>query len=350
MTEGPVPAPPAAFVRRLARILAPGDFADWQRAFTEPRPVHFRINPLLAPSPAVVLAALAEAGLRPRPLEGLPDAYGLSPGERERLVRSMPARAGWIYVQNPASMLPPLVLAPEPGEEILDLAAAPGSKTLQLCGLMGNRGRIAAVEVVRSRYHRLRANLERHGARCVQTYLADGRGVGRKTPERFDRVLLDAPCSSEGRFHAADPASWVCWSERKVREMAHKQRRLLWSAAQALRPGGWLVYATCTFAPEENEGAIQWLLDRAGGALEPEPVRCRLAGVRPGLTGWEGRTWSEVLRHGLRVLPRAGREAFFVCRLRKVQSLARSFACASGGGRGRARVPGRARGTRATSR
>lgn len=99
---------------------------------------------------------------------------------------------------------------------MLDLAAAPGGKTLQMAAMMQDRGRIAAVEAVRTRMFKLQANLRRHGPTIVKTYLTDGRTVGRKTPERFDRVLLDSPCSSEARFQRADPGSWRHWSLCKL--------------------------------------------------------------------------------------------------------------------------------------
>jgi 16S rRNA (cytosine1407-C5)-methyltransferase len=109
-------------------------------------------------------------------------------------------------------MLAPLALAPRPGETVLDLAAAPGGKTLQLAALMQNSGRLSAVEAVKGRFFRLRANLERGGVTNARTFLMDGRAVGRKCPEMFDRVLLDAPCSSEARFSRLDPRSWAHWS------------------------------------------------------------------------------------------------------------------------------------------
>ena len=142
-----------------------------------------------------------------------------------------------IYVQNLASMIPPLVLDAQPGERILDLGAAPGSKTLQLACLMRNTGEIAAVEIVKRRFYKLRANLEAQGATNVRPFLRDGATVWRHRPEHFDRVLLDAPCSTEGRFRTDDPATYAYWSPRKIKEMARKQRRLLHAFSRAMRAG-----------------------------------------------------------------------------------------------------------------
>ena len=169
-------------------------------------------------------------------------------------------------------MVPPILLSPQSEECILDLGAAPGSKTLQLAELMGNQGSIWAVESVRGRFFRLRDNLARYGAENVQTHLADGTRLWRRHPERFDRVLLDAPCSSEGRFRADAPKTYAYWSEKKIAEASRKQRRLCYAAVQCLKPGGVLVYSTCTFAPEENEAIINRVLRQFAGALTVEDI------------------------------------------------------------------------------
>lgn len=149
---------------------------------------------------------------------GQPIAFTTPPEHRQTLTHSPIIDQGKIYVQNLSSMLAPLILAPQPGEQILDLAAAPGGKTIQIAQMMHNTGILSAVEPIRSRMFKLRANLTRCNVKIAKTYPIDGRSVGRKTPERFDRVLLDAPCSSEARFRLKKPESWANWSLRKIRE------------------------------------------------------------------------------------------------------------------------------------
>ena len=289
-------------------------------SLADPDAVAFRINPLRGTLDEV-LADLEQAGIPCRPAPDFFPLTWLVPAAwREALVHGPWVGQGTVYLQNLSSMLAPLVLAPEPDEEVLDLCAAPGSKTTQLAVLMHNRGRIAAVEAVRPRFHRLRANLERQGVKNVAAYLADGRGIGRRTPERFDRVLLDAPCSSEARIRRGRPESWATWNERKIREQARKQVRLLFSAIEALRPGGRLLYSTCTFAPEENEAVIHKALERYGEAIEVLPIRLPFANVRPGLTQWRGDRFDERLCHAVRVLPDGVMEGFFLCLLEKCES------------------------------
>ncbi|HHH45391.1 MAG TPA: RsmB/NOP family class I SAM-dependent RNA methyltransferase [Thiotrichales bacterium] len=312
---------PEAFLNRLKDIVPVDAFEAVLASLADPDAVAFRINPLRG-VPDEVLAAIEDAGIPHRPAPGFFPLTRLVPADqREALVHGPWVGEGTIYLQNLSSMLAPLVLSPEPNEEVLDLCAAPGSKTTQLAVLMRNRGRIAAVEAVRPRFHRLRANLERQGVTNVATYLADGRGIGRRTPERFDRVLLDAPCSSEARIRRGRPESWATWSERKIREQAGKQVRLLFSAIEALRPGGRLLYSTCTFAPEENEAVIHKALERHGDAIEVLPVQLPFANARQGLTQWRGSRFDERLRHAVRILPDGVMEGFFLCLLEKRDSI-----------------------------
>ncbi|HHH39338.1 MAG TPA: RsmB/NOP family class I SAM-dependent RNA methyltransferase [Sedimenticola sp.] len=307
---------PEPFLERLQAIVPAGRLPAVLESFTHRRPTTFRGNPLKRDDRALE-EELAMAGFRLDPVPWLPGAWRIPPSQRRALTESTACLEGRLYIQGLSSMLAPILLAPRPGEQVLDLAAAPGGKTLQMAAMMANRGRLSAVEPVRSRFFRLRANLERHGATMVKAYRMDGRAVGSKVPERFDRVLLDAPCSSEARFRAQRPESWAYWSLRKIRECAHKQRRLLESGLRALRPGGTLLYCTCSFAPEENEAVVDAALARHPGELEVEPLGLELEDLQPGLDHWQGRAFDPALAAAVRVLPGADREGLFLCRLRR---------------------------------
>lgn len=311
----PEQALPAGFLERLGRILSPAQFDGWRAALAAAPPAALRLNPLRA-APAAVQAELEAAGFSLSPVDWAPEGFLLEPDQRRALTESAAFAEGRVYLQNLASMLPPLLLDPRPGEEVLDLCAAPGSKTTQIAALMQNQGRLAAVERSRSRFFKLQAVCRQLGAE-VATYLADGRGVGRKTPGRFDRVLVDAPCSSEGRFRLEAPQTYGYWSEKKVREMARLQKRLLLSGWQSLKPGGVLVYSTCTYAPEENEAVLEDLLRRVGAAVEIEAVDLPIANLAPGLGCWQGRDYHPQVQRSWRVLPTPAMEGFFLARLRK---------------------------------
>ncbi len=309
---------PEEFRRRLQTIVSVERFDGCWASFKRVPATVFRVN-LLKTTVDAVCAELRAEGFALEPLAWKPDAFKIPDEERRALTESAAFAEGRTYVQNPSSMVPPLVLDPQPGEEVLDLAAAPGSKTLQMAAMMGNEGRIGAVEAVRSRFFKLRANLERGGAKNVQTYLKDGAKVWRSCSERFDRVLLDAPCSGEGLFQVGDAQSFAYWSAKKISEMARKQRRLLHSAIQCLRPGGVLVYSTCTFAPEENEAIVSRALEKFSGVLEVEEISLDMHGVEPGLVEWQGTVFNEALSRARRIIPDGVMQAFFVCKLRKLE-------------------------------
>jgi 16S rRNA (cytosine1407-C5)-methyltransferase len=218
---------------------------------------------------------------------------------------------------NPSSTLAVEALAPQPGEEVLDLAAAPGGKSLMIADMMRDEGRLACVEPVKGRFFRLKDNLKRGRVNIAQLYLADGCAVGRKVPARFDRVMLDAPCSSEARVRLNEPDTWAHWSPRKVKETSRKQRKLLRSALESVKVGGRVVYSTCALSPEENEGTITDVLKRFEGEVEVLPHTLEGIPSLPGLTEWEGEALDPRCEHALRVAPNGLYDAFFLCVLER---------------------------------
>ena len=310
---------PATFIERLERLLPPANLAAYHEAFVSPSPTAFRANRLKT-TPLELKAELQSQDFTPAPLVGLPDAFSVPHLQRRALTESDAHHQGRLYIQNSSSMVPALLLDPGPDDWVLDLTAAPGSKTTQLAAMMGNQGRISAVERSRSRFFRMRDNLATQGVTNTRTYLRDGTGVGRQLPERFDRVLLDAPCSAEGRFTAAEPDPWQRWQTKKLRRHQHQQQRLLYSAVNALKPGGVLVYSTCTFSPEENELVLDAALRRFTGHLQVEAIDLPWDNTSAGIDHWEGRDLDPQVKHSLRLLPDGLAEGFFVARLRKTLS------------------------------
>jgi 16S rRNA C967 or C1407 C5-methylase (RsmB/RsmF family) len=313
---------PTAFRSRLFEIVGK-DAERVLAALEAPRRAGLWVNHLRFRDDPLRL--LAELGCDVLPVPALPDVYTIAPSERDALTHSRLAAEGLVYPTNPSSVFAARCLEASPGEEILDLAAAPGGKTLQLAAAMQNSGRIAAVEPVKARFHRMRANFARCGIENAELYLTDGRRVGSKVPARFHRVLLDAPCSSEARVRLDDVASYRHWSPRKIKECAHKQRGLLASACAALAPGGVLVYCTCTFAPEENELVIAQALRHVPDLSVDELPAALVAAVpasgrRSGLIEWNGERLDTRLSRAMRVLPDDTWDGFFVCRLRKASA------------------------------
>lgn len=306
---------PSEFVSRVREIY--GGQADAVLAtFGRDRRPGVWANPLRGSEDAS--AELRGLGVGAAPCDWLPSAATVDPADKPRVTASEAVVEGRLYVQNVSSMLAPLVLDPQPGEAVLDLAAAPGGKTLHLAARMRLEGELAAVEPVRDRFFKLRRNLERCGAaEFVRTFTHDGRDIGRKTPGRFDAVLLDAPCSSEARFDPREPHSFAFWGPRKIAESARKQKALLRSALDATRPGGRVLYCTCSLAPEENELVVAHTLRRMASDVELEPIRMPAVACMSGLGRWRRKDLYEALRNAVRVTPSGEMAGFFLALLRK---------------------------------
>lgn len=307
---------PAEFVSRLREIIAPEDWEAVAGSFSAARSPAFRVNTLRA-YPESALAELAAIGVTANPVPWSETAFIVPHSQRDLLTHSAPAESGEIYVQSLSSQLAALLLQPQPGDMILDLAAAPGGKTSHLAAMMQNQGWVSAVEPIRDRFFRLQANLKRLGVTIGHFYQIDGRIASRKTGPRFDRVLLDAPCSAESRFRAGQPESHQFWSTRKIRESARKQTGLIRSAFEALKPGGRLLYCTCTFAPEENEAIVAGLLEEFPDSARLLELPAWLPSSRAGLREFAGLQFPAACQLTRRIIPSSEHDAFFFALIEK---------------------------------
>nr|WP_206205269.1 RsmB/NOP family class I SAM-dependent RNA methyltransferase [Thermococcus sp. GR6] len=169
---------------------------------------------------------------------------------------------GWTIPQEEAAAVASLVLAPEPGETVVDLAAAPGGKTAHMAELMNNTGKIYAFDIDSARIKRMKEVLRRAGVEIAETIKADGRKAPEILGERIaDRVLLDAPCTSDGTIVKNPELRWRL-REKNIPKVVQLQKELIESAWKILKPGGRLLYSTCSMLPEENEGVVEWFLKR----------------------------------------------------------------------------------------
>ena len=221
--------------------------------------------------------------------------------------------SGLFYIQEASSMLPVAALFADENQplRVMDVAAAPGSKTTQIAARMGNQGAILANEFSASRVKVLHANISRCGISNVALTHFDGRVFGAAVPESFDAILLDAPCSGEGVVRK-DLDALKNWSVASNQEIAATQRELIDSAFHALRPGGTLIYSTCTLNRDENESVCLWLKEQYPQAVEFLPLDALFEGAKAALTP-EG---------FLHVFPQIfDCEGFFVARLRKTAAI-----------------------------
>lgn len=289
---------PAPFLRRMQSLLG-DEYPAYLACCEEPHFRGIRLNTLKC-TEETLLASF------PFPLERTPFSplsFYYSP-EGGKIGAHPLHHAGAFYSQEPSASSAVTALAPQPGERVLDLCAAPGGKSTQIAALLGGEGLLWSNEVVRSRANVLLSNLERMGVRNAVVSSCRPETLCPALEGFFDRVLVDAPCSGEGMFRR-DGQAVAEWSEEHVRSCAVRQRAILDDAACALRPGGTLVYSTCTFSPEENEETIAAFLSRHEDFSLGETG---LSGGRPGFFG---------MTAARRIFPMDGGEGHFVALLRK---------------------------------
>ena len=310
---------PKEFIERLRQIIPDAHWDAVWNSFHTDKPLVLRINTLRTDKNTVE-NVLSELAIPFQRIAWKNDALLVPLEFRSRVLNNDIYQQGLLYSQNLSSQVAPIVLNPQPGEEILDMCAAPGGKTSQIACMMRDKGRIAAVEKVKARFFKMKANFKTLQHHSIHTYLSDAIGLWRKTPERFDRVLLDAPCSSESRFQVSNPDSYSHWKLRKIKEASRKQKKLIYSAVNCLKPGGTLVYSTCSFAPEENEAVVNHILESFPQQLSVEPIDVPVGNIQAGLTQWKGKSFNQSLENSLRILPNELMDGFFICKLVKTAS------------------------------
>jgi len=291
------------------------DVAAFRAACDRPLPAVVRVNTIKTTVDRA-RDALDSEGIAHEPTDWHPGVLRLpenSPG------RNWPHAHGWIHGQEEVSNLPALVLDPDPGDRVWDACAAPGSKTTQLAALMDDRGLLVGNDNNLGRLSALRHNAERLGVTNIAVTNRDARnfslkplGEGSDRPaavDAFDHALVDAPCSCEGTIRK-NPDAFDTWSLDHVHSVAGVQKGILRRAVQATRPGGTVVYSTCTFAPEENEAVLDHVLDAEDCRLVD--IDAPLEGV-PGVTEWAGERFDPSVAKALRIYPHHNDTGGFFC-------------------------------------
>ena len=250
---------PEAFLNRMKDQLGE-EYPSFLESLERPRAVALRFNPLKWER--------AELPFVREPVEWEPEGYYYDPEARPGLHPYH--EAGVYYLQEASAMSAVALLDPQPGERICDLCAAPGGKTTQIAGRMMGEGFLLCNEINPKRAKILSRNIERMGVANALVTNEHPATLAERFSGWFDRVLIDAPCSGEGMFRKEE-AAVTDWSLETVAMCARRQAEILHSGAQMVRPGGRLVYSTCTFAPEEDEGAVAEFL-RTHPDFVPEAV------------------------------------------------------------------------------
>jgi tRNA (cytosine49-C5)-methyltransferase len=234
-------------------------------------------------------------------------------GKKRRDVGNLIEHAlGYIYIQEPASMIPPIVLDPKPGDIVLDMCASPGSKTSQMCAMMNNEGLIVANDYKGARLAPLGLNLQRVGSKNSIITLMEGRFF---RDIKFDKILVDAPCSGTGTIRKSQKIVDV-WKPYMIRRLAGTQKILLDTAYNCLKSGGVMVYSTCSNEPEENEAIVTNFLESHDDCELLEiniPIKRSLS-----IEEFEGNKYHKDIQKALRIWPQDNdTEGFFVAKIKK---------------------------------
>lgn len=301
---------PQEFVDNLYTMFSPGVVDNIFRGIAEKRYTTLRVNTLKY-NIQDLMRYLKEINIKFERILWYKDALIIKNANEKEIQKLEIYQKGYIYLQSLSSMVPPLVLDPKEGENVLDLTAAPGSKTTQIAALMNGKGHILANELDKLRCERLKYNVNSQGAEIVEVVNGRGEKIGENYKEQFDKVLLDTPCSGEGRFTIYNVQSYKTWSTKTVIDLTKMQKKLFKSAYDALKPNGTLVYSTCTLNKEENEYILDWALKNLNVKLVD--INIEIKSAIPAFNDGLDKT----INKAIRILPSKQMEGFFVAKLIK---------------------------------
>src|SRR3989344_3852146 len=299
-----------AFIERYSEITDWEEFKKYSLSFLRRS---IRVNTLLGPV-AEVKKSIKAKGWKLVPIPLCKEGFWIEHNERRDVGNLYEYHVGKIYVQEAASMIPPLVLKPKPGDLVLDMAASPGSKTTQMAAMMNNEGLLVANDYKGDRLQSLGINLQRCVITNVLITLMRGQGI---KGMQFDKILLDAPCSGTGTIRKSLKTISI-WNASMITKLAREQKELIEVAFQNLKPGGEMVYSTCSLEPEENEGVVSFLLEKYENA---EIVKVVLPGLKlsPVVMEFKKEKYHPAVKHAIRIWPQDNdTEGFFVCKIKKL--------------------------------
>ena len=322
------------FVSRMASIMkvSPKLAKDFfsQRAVST-----IRLNPL-AGDTREIYKKLVKKGCEMVEIPWLADTYIVTNKDKSELGEMEEYEKGLFYIQNLSSMMPAYVLDLHEGEQILDMCAAPGSKTTQMAAITGNKAYITAVEDDFKRGVRMKHVLSMFRVRNTDVVVMDAVDYSAKLladhdGKQFDKILVDAPCSGSGTVFLQGHNPLRFWSIKKAKGLSKLQKKLITSGFQLLKPGGTMVYSTCSLDPLENEAVVTELLERFPSAqmqeikFDKDVMKFHIDGkeidftryLAPGITKWSGQKFHPDNKKALRILPSAYTEGFFIAKVGK---------------------------------
>ncbi len=287
------------------------DYKEMINVFFTYHKTAIRVNTLYANSNEIK-RSLESKSFKFRPIPWINDAFFVDK-KPYAIGSTLEHSLGLIYVQDASSMLPSIILDPQPNETILDIAAAPGSKTTHIAMLMKNTGVVVANDVSVDRLNVLAMNVQRMGLKNV--VINRGNGMNFDFMTKFDRILVDAPCTATGTIRVDETSPMKQWSKKAGQRLAKTQLKLLSHAWKFLKPKGILVYSTCSIDPIEDELVLHKFLQRHDATLLP--IELDLPTRVNSITEYNGTKLDERIKNALRILPHTDYEGFFIAKLQK---------------------------------
>jgi len=310
------------FVSRMASILMIPK-SEVKQVFSKRPITTIRINSLKG-DPEETKTLLLKRGYVLEIVPWTTNTYYVLNKDKSEISQTEEYYDGRYYIQNLSSILAVLILNPQKGQKILDMCAAPGSKTTHIADLTAGQSEIFANDIEIARVSDMDAVIKQFGAKNVKTLLSDGRDFGKKYPAYFDNVLLDAPCSGEGLIYFRGPRPLRYWSMNKVKRSSFLQKELIISAFKTLKHGKTMVYSTCTLEPEENEGTVTYLLNNFPNAkvqridfLDSKEFDEYREIIKPGIKRWSGNVYNKEVENSIRITPSEKMMGFYIAKIFK---------------------------------
>jgi NOL1/NOP2/sun family putative RNA methylase len=304
------------FKQKLAEIYGEKSSSIIDRHFQSKKKT-FRINTLVS-SEDEVIPSLERQGFDIQKVSFL-NAF-IVDEVNVRLSDTDEFQSGKIYIQGLSSMIPVIFLDIQEGESILDLCAAPGSKTTQIAAIGKNKINIVAVEENRNRFFKLKDNLKKYSVQNADVILNDAVRLPflrSDFVENFDKVVVDAPCTSEAELDLNNDKSLKSWRRNNASKISKLQKGLLNSGLKMLKKGGTLIYSTCTYSVEENELVLNWILKRYP-ELKIEKIEIPIENIENGKVEWKGKELNSQIQNSVRILPDGNFNGFFIAKIMKV--------------------------------
>lgn len=307
---------PEKFLERIMSFHLPSEVNILVKWLESRRKVQIRINTLKT-SENEVLEELRKHKIKCKKFQPIQNCYIMQEAKEKDIEKLDIYEQGKIYFQNISSQVPVTFLWAKKDETVLDVTAAPGSKTSQIAAYMSNTWTIIANEIDTIRYERLCYNLKNLWCSNVKAINWDARKLWNQYKEwMFDRILADLPCSAEGRIFLKNHKSFWYWSEKNILKHAKLQKQILSTVIPLLKSWWEIVYSTCTVAPEENEGIITWLLENFD--LKIVPIEMNYKYIKKWITEFEKTKYHPDCIHTLRCIPSEETEGFYIAKLRRI--------------------------------